>query len=130
MLLDTNTLSDLEFLNWLRTAEQTEKHMSTITLMEFAYHLIKKGKGVGTLKAFKQLYSISASPYSEEAAVIAAQNAAGRWDFKENARDYSIGATAMSLDAILITKNLRDFGWMPKGKVMDPRKFSENYKPK
>ena len=45
LLLDTNVLSEPEFLKWLKDIEDAEKYMSSITLMEFAYHLLKKGKG-------------------------------------------------------------------------------------
>jgi len=127
VLLDTNVLSELEFLKWLMTAEGMEKLMSTITVMEFAYHLFKKGKGQGRLKAFMELYSIATSPYTEEAAIKAALSAAGRWDFKSRARDYAIGATALTLGAILITQNLRDFDWMPKGTVRDTQGFKQSY---
>lgn len=125
VLIDTNVLSELEFLRWLRAVEDVEKYMSTVTLMEFAYHLLKKGKGEGRLKAFIDLYSISSAPFDEESAVIAARNASKKWDFGERARDYAIGSTAVSLDAILVTKNLRDFDWMPSDKVMDPKRFKE-----
>ena len=125
LLLDTNVLSEPEFLKWLKSLEDAEKYMSSITLMEFAYHLLKKGKGEGRLKAFTELYSISSAPFDGESAVIAARSASKKWDFGERARDYAIGATAVSLDAILITRNLKDFDWMPNEKVMDPKTFKE-----
>lgn len=127
VLIDTNILSELVFLKWLKSIEDLEKYMSTVTLMEFAYHLFKKGKGEGRLKAFLDLYSITRASFNEEAAVTAAKNAIDRWDFGERSRDYAIGATAISLDAVLITKNLKDFDWMPKDKVMDPKMFKERY---
>ncbi len=34
------------------------------------------------------------------------------WDFSENARDYAIGGTALSLNAKLITNNKKHFKWM------------------
>ncbi len=125
VLIDTNVLSEHEFLEWLRTVEDIEKYMSAVTLMEFAYHLLKKGKGEGRLKAFLELYSISNAPLNWESAITAAKNASKKWDFAERARDYAIGATAITLDAILITRNLKDFDWMTKGKVMDPKTFKE-----
>lgn len=88
VLIDTNVLSELEFLRWLRAVEDVEKYMSTVTLMEFAYHLLKKGKGEGRLKAFIDLYSISSALFDEESAVIAARSASKKWDFGERARDY------------------------------------------
>ena len=130
VLIDTNVLSELEFLKWIRGTEGIERFMSTITLMEFGYHLFKKGKGEGRLKAFAELYSILRTPLNEDAALVAARSAAGRWNFRERARDYAIGATAICLNAILITKNLKDFDWMPNGKVMDPEKFKDNYSAK
>ncbi len=100
--------------------------MSSISVTEFAYHLFKKGKGEGTLRAFIDLYTIRVSNYGEKEAVIAARNAVGRWDFRERARDYAIGATALSNDAILVTRNAKDFSWLPRGKVMSPEAYKQS----
>lgn len=122
VLLDTNVLLDAKFLHWLKRQEM-EKLMSSISVMEFAYHLFKKGKGEGSLRAFIDLYTIHISNYGEKEAIIAAKNAVGRWDFRQRARDYAIGATALSNDAILITRNVKDFAWLPKNKVVSPEAF-------
>jgi len=58
LLLDTNVLSEPEFLKWLKDIEDAEKYMSSITLMEFAYHLLKKGKGEVRLKAYRALLNL------------------------------------------------------------------------
>jgi len=36
--------------------------------------------------------NVSVIPFRKEEALVAALRAIGRWDFKDNTRDYSIGA--------------------------------------
>lgn len=105
---------------------EIEKFMSSISVTELAYHLFKKGKGEGSLRAFIDLYTIHVSNYGEKEAIIAAKNAVGRWDFRQRARDYAIGATALSNDAVLVTRNVKDFVWLPRGKVMSPEAFKQS----
>ncbi|MGH9921811.1 MAG: type II toxin-antitoxin system VapC family toxin [Nitrososphaerales archaeon] len=119
ILLDTNVLLDAHFLHWLKRQE-LETLMSSVSVTEFAYHLFKKGKGERSFRAFIDLYTIRVCNYGEKEAIIAAKNAVGRWDFRLRARDYAIGATALSNDAVLVTRNIKDFGWLPKSRVSSP----------
>jgi hypothetical protein len=56
---------------------------------------------------------------------ISARSAVRRWDFKEKARDYTIGATAITCEAKLATCNKKDFEWLPKGRVVSPEELME-----
>jgi tRNA(fMet)-specific endonuclease VapC len=56
---------------------------------------------------FLEQINVSVVPFGKEEALTAALTAIGRWDFKDNARDYSIGATAGKLSGLLITNNTR-----------------------
>jgi tRNA(fMet)-specific endonuclease VapC len=43
---------------------------------------------------FLEQMNVSIIPFRKEEALVAALGAIRRWDFKDNARDYPIGATA------------------------------------
>jgi tRNA(fMet)-specific endonuclease VapC len=61
---------------------------------------------------FLEQMNVSIIPFRKEEALVAALGAIRRWDFKDNARDYPIGATAVKLNGILITNNTKDFKWL------------------
>ena len=61
---------------------------------------------------FSEQMNVSVIPFRKEDALVVALGAIGRWDFKDNARDYSIGATAEKLNGLLITNNTKDFKWL------------------
>jgi hypothetical protein len=61
---------------------------------------------------FSEQMNVSVIPFRKEDALVAALGAIGRWDFKDNTRDYFIGATAGKLNGVLIINNRKDFNWL------------------
>lgn len=62
--------------------------------------------------AFLEQMNIAVVPFGRYDAIKAAHSAVGNWDFAENARDYSIGATAIQLNGKLVTYNVKHFKWV------------------
>ncbi|MFQ6075292.1 MAG: type II toxin-antitoxin system VapC family toxin [Candidatus Bathyarchaeia archaeon] len=119
LALDTNVFTNMEFCHWLRR-EGVEKVIPCVAYLELVYHHLKRGRNVEYTDTFLELHGIQVIPLDSEIAKITAQSAVGRWDFREKARDYTIGATAISCDAKLVTYNKRDFEWLPSGMVASP----------
>ncbi len=59
--------------------------------------------------AFLKQMNITIIPFGKDEAAI---RSIGNWDFSENTRDYTIGATAIKLDVELVTNNTKHFNWM------------------
>lgn len=125
VVLDTNVFGNLAFCNWLRKHAEIEKMIPCIAYMELVYHHLKRGRTEEYTDAFMGVHGITVVPFNAEIARVSARSAVGRWDFKEKARDYTIGATAIALGAKLATYNKRDFGWMPGDKVISPEELME-----
>lgn len=69
--------------------------------------------------AFLEQMNISVVPFGRYDAIKAAHSAMGNLDFAENARDYSIGATAFQLNGKLVTYNVKHFKWMENVAIHD-----------
>lgn len=111
IVLDTNIFNNKKFCEWL--LESTEKkYLPAFAYLEYLYHNLKKGNTESMVDTFLEQMNITIIPFSKEEALVAALKAIGRWDFKDNARDYSIGATAEKLNGLLITNNTKDFKWL------------------
>ena len=80
--------------------------------MEYLYHNLKKGNTESMVDTFLKQMNVTIVPFGKDEAVEAAQGSIGNWDFSENARDYAIGATAIKLNAKLVTNNIKYFKWM------------------
>ena len=111
LVLDTNVFNNKKFCKWLLTSDE-EKYLPAIAYLEYLYHNLKKGNTESMTDAFLKQMNITILPFGKEEATIATKGSIGKWDFSENARDYTIGATAIKLDAKLVTYNLKDFKWM------------------
>ena len=125
IVLDANVFSNLAFCNWLRGRVDIEKMIPCIAYMELVYHHLKRGRTEDYTDAFLSLHGIGVVPLDAMIAKISARSAIGRWDFKEKARDYTIGATAIVCEAKLVTYNKRDFEWLPQDRVVSPEKLME-----
>ena len=98
---------DLDSLGVFYAAEKTGYKN-----MEYLYHNLKKGNTESMVNTFLEEMNVIVVPFGIEEASKAAQGAIGNWDFSENARDYAIGSTAVAMDAILVTNNLKHFKWL------------------
>lgn len=125
VVLDANVFSNLAFCNWLRSLVDIEKMIPCIAYMELVYHHLKRGRTEDYTDAFLNLHGIGVVPLDAMIAKISARSAIGRWDFKEKARDYTIGATAIVCEAKLVTYNKRDFEWLPQDRVVSPEELME-----
>jgi len=111
LVLDTNIFNSKNFCNWLLTSSE-EKYLPAVAYMEYLYHNLKKGNTESMVNTFLEEMNVIVVPFGIEEASKAAQGAIGNWDFSENARDYAIGSTAVAMDAILVTNNLKHFKWL------------------
>jgi predicted nucleic acid-binding protein len=125
IILDTNVFSNREFCDWLKNSDYTA-YVSAISYTELLYHYLKKeGRdGEGFIDAFLEALNVQVIPFDQKCAKIASKSAIGRWDFKNNARDYMIGSLAVKLGYPLITSNIKDFEWIKKGLLFTPEEFS------
>lgn len=120
LVLDTNVFADRRFCGWLRKHDEVEKILPCVAYLELVYHHLKRGKPEDLVDRFLEDREITVAPFDIGAAKTAARAAAKRWDFKEKARDYAVGATALARNAKLVTYNKKDFGWLPEGSVVSP----------
>jgi len=125
IVLDANVFSNLAFCNWLRGRVDIEKMIPCVAYMELVYHHLKRGRTADYTDAFLNLHGIGVFPLDAMVARISARSAVGRWDFKEKARDYTIGATALVCEAKLVTYNKKDFEWLPRDRVVSPEELME-----
>ncbi len=122
LVLDTNVFNSKEFCKWLMNSGG-EKYLPAVAYMEFSYHHLKKGNTQSMVDAYLTQLNVTVIPFGKEEARKAAQAPIGIWDFKENARDYAIGGTAVSLKARLVTNNQKHFQWMEN--VVSPEEVME-----
>jgi len=125
IVLDANVFNNLAFCNWLRSRADIEKMIPCIAYMELVYHNLKRGRTEDYTDAFLNIHGIGVVPLDATIAKTSARSATGRWDFKEKARDYTIGATAIVCEAKLVTYNKRDFEWLPQNTVVSPEELME-----
>ena len=111
LVLDTSVFNSRKFCNWLLSSQE-EKYLPAVAYMEYLYHILKKGDTKSMLDAFLEQMNVTVVPFRMEEASEAASSAIGKWDFSENARDYALGATSITLDATLVTNNMKHFKWL------------------
>lgn len=111
LVLDTNVFNSRDFCQWLLDTE-FEKYIPAVAYMEFIYHHLKKGNTESMVDAFLEQMNVIIIPFGKLEALEAVKASIGNWDFKKNAHDYTIGATALILDAKLVTNNVKHFKWM------------------
>lgn len=120
LVLDTNVFANKKFCDWLRQHDEVEKVIPCIAYMELMYHYLKRGKTEDFTNRFLDVRGVEVAPLDIKTAGVAARAATKRWDFKERARDYTIGATALTRGAKLVTYNKKDFKWLPRNNVLLP----------
>jgi len=128
IVLDANVFSNPVLCHWLRDRVDIEKMIPCIAYMELVYHHLKRGRTEDYVDAFLNLHGIGVVTFDAETAKASARSAMGRWDFKEKARDYTIGATAMVCEAMLATYNKKDFEWLPRDRVVSPEELMKPIK--
>ncbi|MBI4813075.1 MAG: PIN domain nuclease [Methanobacterium sp.] len=111
LVRDTNVFNSRKFCNWLLETPE-EKYLHAVAYMEYLYHNLKKGLTQSMTDAFLEQMNISVVPFGQSDAIEAAHSAIGNWDFAEDARDYAIGATAITLTGKLVTYNVKHFKWI------------------
>ncbi len=111
LALDTNVFNNRKFCDWLLSSSEV-KYLPAFAYMEYLYHNLKKGNTESMVNAFLEQMNITIVPFGKNEAAAAARGSLGNWDFGENARDYAIGATAIILNARLVTNNIKHFKWM------------------
>jgi tRNA(fMet)-specific endonuclease VapC len=111
IILDTNVFSHGKFCKWL-LENREEKYLPSVAYLEFSYHHLKKGNTQSMVDAFLDEMNIIIVPFTSKEAKIAAETPLGSRDFAKNARDYAIGATAISIGGTMVTNNLKDFNWL------------------
>lgn len=124
LVLDTNVFNSKKFCKWLLNSGE-EKYLPAFAYMEYLYHNLKKGNTKSMVDAFLDQMNISIVPFGKDDAAEAARGPIGNWDFSDNARDYAIGATALRLNAKLVTYNIKHFKWMEN--VVTPHDVLESY---
>ena len=116
IVLDTNIFNNKKFCEWLLDSPE-KKYLPAFAYLEYLYHHLKKGNTESMVDTFLEQMNVSVIPFDREEVLVATVGAIGRWDFKYNARDYSIGATAEKLNGTLITNNIKDFNWLKNVKT-------------
>ncbi len=111
LALDSNVFNSRKFCKWLLNSSE-EKYLPAVAYMEYLYHNLKKGNTESMVDAFLKQMNVSVIPFGKDEAAEAARGTIRNWDFSENARDYAIGATAIKLNATLVTNNVKHFKWM------------------
>ena len=124
LVLDANVFNSKNFCNWLLNSD-FEKYLPAIAYMEYLYRHLKNGNTESMVNAFLEQMNITVVPFGKHDAVEAANASIGQWDFSENAHDYAIGATAITLSATLVTNNIKHFQWMDD--VLTPDEVMDSF---
>lgn len=125
--LDTNVFRDTDrkrFFLWIRE-KGIKAYIPAVAYMELSYHEIKKFGSTAKMDAFFSAEGITPVPFTPGQAVIASTNARKRNDFRENARNYAIGAFAYENGYIMVTNNKKRFDWIKE--VYTPAEIMKKY---
>src|SRR3989304_1871129 len=114
LVLDTNVLANLGFLQWLRENPRGAP-LPAGAYMEAKSHALKRRRPIDWLDQGLEAAGISVVDFDREQAGAAAEAVIGRWDFAENARDYAIGALPKARKGLMVTENKKHFTWLPEG---------------
>lgn len=123
LALDTNIFNNKAFCIWLLNTEE-EKYLPAFAYMEYLYYHLKKGNSQNMVDTFLKQMNVTVTPFGKEEAMLAVANCLGNWDFSKNARDYAIGATAIKMNAKLVTNNTKHFKWLPN--ILTPQQILDN----
>ena len=125
--LDTNVFRDehnKRFFQWLRH-KKIKAYVPAVSYQELSYHEIRKFGSTAKLDSWLNAEDITVAPFTQDQARIASIGARQRGDFKENARDYAIGAFAVESKMMMITNNKKHFNWIMD--VYTPAEIMEKY---
>lgn len=121
LILDTNALDNRDFMYWLRNY-RGQVILPVIAYCEFCYYkCVLQGKSNRQVDALLRTASIEVRDMSKREAICVAENCRNidEPDFKENWRDYMIGAFAHLPPHILVTDNIQDFTFLGR-RVIKP----------
>jgi tRNA(fMet)-specific endonuclease VapC len=125
--LDTNVFRDADnkrFFQWIRH-RRIKAYVPAVSYQELSYHEIRKFGSTAKLDAWLNAEDIVVTPFTQDQARTASIAARQRGDFKENARDYAIGALAVENKMLMITNNKKHFNWIKD--VYTPAEIMEKY---
>lgn len=109
LVLDTNTLHNREFCNWLLNSNE-EKYLPAVAYMEYLYNQISRGNTTSMVDVLLKEMNVLVIPFGMEEAKMVIEKSS--INSIKNARDYLVGSTAILMDAKLITTNLENFNWL------------------
>ncbi|MGZ7209758.1 MAG: PIN domain-containing protein [Methanobacterium sp.] len=118
LALDSDVFKNKEFCKWLLESKE-EKYLPAMAYMEYLNHHLKNGNTESMVDAFLEQMNITVVPFGKKEAVTEAKSIKKDWNSTENVRDYAIGATAINLNAKLVTSNLKKFSWLDNVATMD-----------
>lgn len=113
LVIDNSAFAKPAFRRWLKTY-YGQKIMPSVTYAEALVHILNKG---GTAEAFDDLLKglrVRVEWTTRDHAAVAATAGSHHGDWKENARDYLIGAHAEGSPRVLVTENVKDFAHLPR----------------
>ncbi len=118
LVLDSNVLNSKKFCNWLLT-DENEKYLPAVSYMEYLYHHLQRGNTESMVEVFLEQMNVSVVPFGKIEVSNATKKYIENSDFSGNFRDYAIGATALTLDAQLVTNNVENFQWLDEVITLD-----------
>jgi len=125
LLLDTCVFNEKQLLSHLKnqTSTKIQLFINSIIYLELGYIYYVRQKWNLFLEVLKEL-KIKNENITKSIAERAIKAAMSFKDTKEGAsfyfRDCLIGATAVLRNMILVTRNVKDFAWLPKNKYTTP----------
>ena len=118
LILDTNIFNRRDFLIWLETY-YGRKILPIVAYAEICVKFINKNK-IESLRGLLRKASIEIEFLEKNRAETCAQFGAMGKDFKDQARDYLIGAHVYPPPRTLITENKEHFWFIEEKWVFDP----------
>ncbi len=120
--LDSNVFRDQDFIDWLQSRrDHLDVFISVISALE-TYHWYNI-RGLSKDLFEKDLQELNAQVLElslEDIYKISASAQTTNLPFKHHARDFIIGTHAIDSQSVLITYNLKHFGWLKPGNLLSP----------
>lgn len=113
LVLDSNVFHHRIFLAWLRKRADIEVTVPIIAYVEIYLRSVRRGL-VKELETILRGINTSITPLERTVGERAVDEAVKnpKLPFRDHARDFLIGATALQRGDILVTQNKRHFKWM------------------
>ena len=125
LLLDNNIFNERQLLSKLKKQDSTKIKLfvNSIIYLELGFIYFVRQKWILFIKILNDL-GIKNINITKDIAENAIKSTMLFKDSDKGAsyyfRDCLIGSTAEVHDMILVTQNLKDFGWLPKDKLLKP----------